>query len=177
MNSPPDCQSIPLELSFIGKPGKQAKGYYYRLKIYNDGRGPAKQVEVFASSLLKKNENNNFEVVSSFIPMNLRWSHFEGWFAPAILPKMYRHCNLGKTPHPQKHPEIWGRWTVFFLTLHVIPNNGGERVPPGLYRLGLKVAAENIKKPIEATLEINNSGEWYEEEEEMLEKGIIIRQV
>lgn len=181
VHSPPDSHKIPLRLTFLygQKPEREAWGYYFRLKIFNEGRGPAHQVEVFADKLLKKNaESGVFEVVTDFIPMNLRWSHFEGWFASAILPNMYRHCNLAQTTEPRQYPERLGRNNlILFLTLQVIPNNGGEQLPTGVYRLGLKVAAANLKNPVTGTLEISNSGTWFDKEDEMFENGISIRKI
>ena len=45
---------------------------------------------------------------------------------------------------------------------------------PGTYRLLITVAAANAE-PVTKTLEITLTGDWYDEQDEMLGRGIIVR--
>lgn len=172
-HSSPDAHKIPVNMFWTGIAGNPW-GYSFSPRIHNDGRGPAHNVEVFASRL-SKYDGTDFREMKAFIPKNLSWSQFDEWFAPAILPNMYRHCNLGVTTDPRDYPEGMGPRTILFLTLQGIPNTPGYQITPGLYRLFLKIAAENINKPVEAIMEMDISGDWFSEEDDMLRQGMKIR--
>jgi len=101
---PPDCQKIPIRNTTTGQ--DLAECYYFRIWVENKGRTSAKNVEVFAKELKKKNESK-FEKVSLFCPMNLTWSHFGEMLFPAIHPGMGKHCDVFHIVHPSKRSCIF----------------------------------------------------------------------
>lgn len=185
---PPDCHSIPLVRTDLktGETLLEAPCYYLRLRVDNSGNQKAESVEVFAAELLKCQADGQFKEVESFLPMNLRWAHYREIIFPAIVPGVYKHCDLGHIIDPQLRsgfPPEDKSWenvppekTVLSLDTAVKPNTRSYLIPPGKYHLVLLVAAANAK-PIKKTLEITLTGDWYEDEKRMLGEGIGIREV
>jgi hypothetical protein len=182
---PPDCQILPLLLTHpeTGKQVPSQKALYLRLWVENSGRERATYVQVFASELKQKQSKGEFTGVSEFLPMNLRWSHSHEVFAEAISPDMGKHCDLAHVyvlpenvlsfptiAKPYKSP------TVFQLDTEVVPSSLSNILGPGVYRLTLKIAASNAK-PVVRELEIDFSGEPFEDAFQMLTKGISVRNV
>jgi len=177
--SPPDCHQIP-----IGQPPLEADGYYFRLRVTNLGSQKAELVEVFAAELSSRLPDGRFEIVKSFLPMNLSWSHLHGLFFPAISRGIYKHCDLAHIIDPQKRhqfayedkswPNIPSQKTILSFDTVVKPNTLSHLVPFGVYRLVILVAAANAQS-IRKTLEISLSGDWYDDEQQMLSEGIGIK--
>lgn len=157
--------------------------YYFRLRVKNEGRVSAKSVEVYAASL----EGDSTD--RKFIPMNLSWSHGRSVepsghrliYFPSISPKMEKHCDLGHINHPKfRHFKrasslgIQPEETDFQFDLMVEPSSLSDVITKGKYRLHLIVAAVNAK-PKQSVVEISLSGQWHEQESEMLEHGVTIK--
>lgn len=179
--NPPDCHKIPI---VHPKEPVVADGYYFRLRVTNSGSQKAESVEVFAAELSERQPNGTFEVVKSFLPMNLVWSHVKWVFFPAISRGIYKHCDLAYIIEPRKRkafpfedkhwPNIPPEKTVLSFDTAVKPNTLSHLVPLGVYRLVILVAAANAKS-VRKTLEISLSGDWYDDERTMLKEGISIR--
>ena len=178
--TPPDCHK-----SFIrDKDGRLVCDcFYFRLRVYNDGNVAANMVEVFVSFLKKKLEDGTFQNVSSFLPMNLIWSHIGKMYFPSISPKMYKHCDLGHIiapnhrqliPFERNDKIVKGNETIFSFDQIVKPHNRGYLIGPGKYILEVVVAAENASPKVQQ-IEINHTGKWYAGEDEMLKDGIDIK--
>ena len=93
-------------------------------------------------------------------------------------PKMGRHCDLGHISDPARKaatgdeiPDVAAEKTIFHLELEIKPATGSHLLPPGYYRLELRVAAANAR-PITKTLEINHTGQWFIEEDKMFDEGV-----
>jgi hypothetical protein len=160
---PPDCHKTPIRVE-----GVVEHAYYFRLWIENNGRGPAEQVQVFVSRLLRRDADGEFRQVSEFLPMYLRWTHVDELSVPRIQPGMGRHCELGR---------VLERWPVGFeLLLEVAPLTGRHVLPSGTYRLELRIAAANAA-PVSAVFELAFDGVWRDDEADMLRDGVGIRRV
>lgn len=152
--------------------------YMFRLWIENQGRSRAADIQVFASSLESTNDGGlSFMKVDGFLPMNLLWSHAikePEVFAEGIAPTMGKHCDLGYVAHPPARaalghelPSVGLDMAVFCLSLETAPNTKSHLIPPGDYRLTLRIAGSNCEA-IEETLRIKLTGMWSENEVHML---------
>lgn len=180
--SPRDCHKTfitkrqsPLRLSENG-----TDCYYLRIRVKNEGNRRAEMVEVFVADLLKKQADGTFKRVESFMPMDLLWSHIRKPFFDIISPGMEKHCDVGHIIDPAKNAEFGYKKdpgediqdkTWLSLDLEVKPNTMSHLLEPGIYRLTLLIASSNTK-PIEKTLEINHTGEWFSDETKMLSEGV-----
>jgi hypothetical protein len=158
---PPDCHLTPVVHDEV-----ENFAYWFRIWVRNDGRSSAEQVQVQASGLLRRSENGRFEEIRQFLPMNLRWTHTAAIYAPRISPGMGLHCELGRI--------MRGQPDNFELLVEVQPFTGWHRLPPGVYRLVLALAAANADASPFA-IEIEVRGGWAEREEEMFRDHIVIR--
>lgn len=182
----PDCHKT--EMTFYnnntGAVLARSDCYYLRLWIENTGNQRAEKVQVFVSKLFRRHADGSFAEDKSFLPMNLRWSHSPpppiraNIFAEGISPQMGKHCDLGHILDPEKRERfginlgnVSANKTILELELEIIPNTLTHLIPPGVYRFELKLAAANVE-PVTKTLEINHTGDWYQDENEMFAKGI-----
>ncbi len=181
--SPPDCHFINIHATMNGRPMYTFPSYYFRIKVWNDGRYRAETVQVFAEKLEKKTDKG-WVRVEKFLPMNFLWSHVRQPYMDTIPPKMYRHCDfahiiipgarrsdfLEREPSPRDvddYPD-----TIMSFDLEVKPNNYGHLIYPGTYRLSVLIAASNAK-PKRQIIEYSHM-KWFNDENEMLEKGITL---
>ena len=188
--NPPDCLSVPWTGRFLEPDGQTIRVvasdcYYARLRVTNMGNRPAEAPEVFAKQLSKQQADGTFKRVASFLPMNLYWAGIREIIAPAIPPKeMFRHCDIAHILDPEKRKQLPGEhnvWsgiatdrTILSFDVNVPANNLGHLVPFGVYRLDLLISAANVQ-PIERTLEITLTGDWYSDEASMLSDGLGVR--
>ena len=116
--------------------------------------------------------------------MNLRWSHIHKLNYPAISPGMYSHCDMAHVidpPNRSKFDTEDKKWdhipqnkTILSLDTIVKPYSLSHLFPFGTYRLAVLVAAANVK-PIKETIEITLTGDWYDDEDQMLSEGVGVR--
>jgi hypothetical protein len=177
-NAPPDCHKMSVMIQtnkgYLG----HVDGYYFRIKIINHGKTKADNVEVYAHSLEKEQNDGNYSTISNFLPLNLNWTHFETPILPAISPGMDRHCNLGVIFPPGNRADLnmqdlpdAGNDTIFSLALSIYPTTLSHLIKKGKYRLHLKIAASN-SAPVSKIIEIEMDGAWADIESEMLNKHI-----
>ena len=158
--------------------------YYLRLGVQNSGRQKAELVEVYAAGLEERQADGTFRSVDSFLPMNLLWSNYRQEYLPTLSPEMRKHCDLAHIIHPQERKNFPGEdktWpnvpqekTVLSFDTVVKPDTQSYLVPMGTYRLSIIITAANAK-PIRKCLEVTLPGDWYDDEQVMLGKGIGIR--
>lgn len=183
--APPDCLKIPMTgRGPAGELVAVADCCYLRLRVSNRGNRQAESVEVFAGGLSRRQADDTFKEVGSFLPMNLLWADYHKVFFPAISPGMYRHCDLAHMIQPEKRAAFSGedkQWpgvpptkTILSLDTAVKPNTLSHLQPHGQYRMDIVVAAANAK-PIKRTLEITLTGDWYDNESQMLSQGVGVR--
>ena len=188
--SAPDCHKTEMTL-FEPKTGvviDKCGCYYFRLWIENTGNHRAEKVQVFVAKLLRRHANGSFMEDKSFLPMNIRWSHSQlspgpEIFAEGISPEMGKHCDLGHVLDPSKRDKfginlqsVAAGKTIFEFDLEIAPNTLSHLIPPGVYRVELKLAAANLK-PITKTIEINHTGEWFADENKMFSDGLGMREI
>jgi hypothetical protein len=152
---------------------EKADCYYFRLWISNEGNARAEKVQVFTAKISKRSVDGTFRPVGEFLPMNLRWANTHEIFAEAISPGMGKHCDLGHMTHPnalvllqENHPDVPPGKTVLALDTEVKPNTKNHLVPPGTYRLELRIAGANCS-PVATTVEITVTGDWCDEQAKM----------
>lgn len=191
--TPPNCQKTkynhPLNATIFSVPASafhhamddeilKLDCYYLRIWVENNGNRSAKQVQVFASKLLKQRADLTFGEEEWFLPMNLKWSHSPDSdpeiYAERISSKMGKHCDLGHIIDPKERGQIPGEdrsdipsnQIILSLDLETKTNTLSHLVPPGVYRLQLKVAASNCE-PVTKCLEITLKGEWHDDQDKM----------
>lgn len=184
--SSPDCFKISIKcLSISSKVERPVDSYFLRFRVINKGRKRAENVEVFASKLTKKRQDNDsYEEVVSFLPMHLTWSFYGEIFIPTLSPKMFRHCDIAHIINPKNRhdcdgeaghrPDVKDNETVLSFDTIVKPHTLSYLQEPGSYRLTVVVAANN-SEPVERCLEIDLSGTWSDEETDMLTNHVKIR--
>ena len=188
--NPPDCHKTYLERQFLhgDKSVNKIRGdcYFFRFNSKNEGNRRAERVEVFISELQKQQASGEYKKIDSFLPMNLTWSHVGGIFYDAISPKMRRFCDLGYILKPDDRRlfsesddpnlNVPSNKTIFQFTLETAPYTMSHLIPPGKYRLIIYVASQNTK-PIEQKIEINHTGNWYDDERKMFSEGVNIKKI
>lgn len=174
---PPDCVAGPVNLldgSFV------ADSVYLRVWVENVGNATARNVEVYAKELRRRRADTNWERVSAFPPMNLRWANLGTIYFPSIAPEMGKHCDVGHVVDPARRHllkedaprlDLTNQQSSLAFDLMVAPNHRGHIVGPGEYQLDILVAAENVR-PKKAKVVINLRGPWYPDEATMLRDGV-----
>ena len=188
--SAPDCHKTKMSrLSNTGQVLMSSDCYYVRLWIENIGNQRAEKVQIFVSKLFRRHADGSFVEDTSFLPMNLRWSHAQSSplgpeiFAEGISPKMGKHCDLGHILDPGNRIKfginllnVPENETILELDLEIAPNTLSHFVPPGVYRIELKLAAANMA-PKTKIIEINHTGDWYPDENKMFTDGIGMKEI
>jgi len=187
----PDCHKTVMTLydKNTGRVLDSSDCYYLRLWIENIGNQRAEKVQVFVAKLFRRHANGTFVEDKSFLPMNLRWSHSQpsplgpDIFADGISPEMGRHCDLGHILDPNKRvsfginlSNVAAGKTILEFDLEIAPNTLSHLIPPGVYRVELKLAAANMA-PKTKTIEITHTGDWYTDENKMFAYGIGMRAI
>jgi hypothetical protein len=182
-----DAMKLPLIDKKSGLQIENGWAYYFRIRIGNEGRIAAKSVEVYASFLEEKTIGGQFKR-RKFIPLNLAWSHGRNIhpqnqrliYFPSISPDMKKHCDIGHIQHPTLRTKeltsflkIEPQEIDFQFDLIVEPSSLSHIIAKGEYHLKITVAAVNAK-PIEEIIKISLSGEWFDDDKEMLTKGVVL---
>lgn len=173
--SPPDCHKI--ESTVTDQNGNVISSqdtYYYRLRIRNDGNLQAQDVEVKLLTLWKKHPNGRYYEDHNFLPLNLVWSHSLGKIitTPKIQPKIFKHCDLCHTINTPSGLLI--QFDTDIIPNRVTQNRYPTIIDSGKYRLKIVIVANN-SKPLYKTLQIDFTGHWYNDEEEMFRNGLSIK--
>jgi hypothetical protein len=89
---------------------------------------------------------------------------------------MGRHCDLGAIADPKcttlkDLPGVQKGQATFDLVLEYSLPEDEQRLPPGEYRITLKIGSANTK-PIEKRVRATISGTWTEDPEEMFGKHL-----
>lgn len=164
--------------------------YYYRLKIWNNGKISAEKVEVILTNVFKK-ERDDFKKIKSFPLDNLVWSipNEEGKrkiYLDYISPNTYKYCNLGHINNPSFHNNfsyefnqkipIKKNETIFCFDVFFKSNILYYIVSPGEYKITIKVGCSNAAT-ITKEYSIVITGKWYDDESKMLIKGLEIKEL
>jgi hypothetical protein len=147
--------------------------YWVRAKVENSGQTRAEKVQVYASKLAKLGADNRFENIPTFLPLNMKWTNSPpggpGAILDGISPKMGAFCDIVAICNPAN--TFWNKpagtppnTTVGQLQLEAF--TGAEMLPPGTYRLTLRIAAANVE-PIDKVFEFKHTGTWIQDDAEM----------
>jgi len=172
--NPQDCHKMPLmpKNTKTGSYLQIGECYCFRIWVENTGLKRAYQVQVFAAELKRKHADGYFKKVESFLPMNLKWSHYENKiFAEGISPKMGQHCTLGLIRALDGSCDKTKSDFKFELETEVVPSTRSNEFGKGEYQLLLRIGASNCA-PLEKIFQINFKGKWYDDENEMFSDGI-----
>ena len=174
--SPPDCHMIVVAVS-----GVTANALYLRLRVWNRGDIPAKDVEVFAAQLRRRDPSQKWQVAGTFLPMNLLWSHMgKMTHLPMLSPGTFKHCDFAHVIDPAKRPttiednpnlNLTSNQTSMRFDVMVYPNHKGDIVEPGNYELDLVLAGSNCR-PTHHVAVIELTGTWHSNEVHMLGSGV-----
>ena len=172
-------------------PSITADGYTIRISVKNITpflkiKSRIEEAEVFLAKLDRKEQDGKFHPVQGFEPANLLWSHT---FPPnptfptftSIAPNMERFCFVGRLLKPsdrQNFPlfdkaSLDKDKTCLQLDVSTSRHTKEHIIPPGRYRLKCVIGGANVNG-ITKNFEISISGEWFEDELEMYEKGLSI---
>lgn len=173
---PPDSHQIELihygqQMLSTGMPlvietGRE-RTLYVRAKISHKGGSPGENAEIMITSFKEFDKNDRLVEVSNFLPMNLVWSHFQPRTNIIRVPKkLFRHCDFG-------HFVKKNGKAILILDTIVEPNviASGEKpnnFKGGKYQFELLLSGDNIR-PVKKKFNIEFSGDWSENEEEMLD--------
>lgn len=151
------------------RPDGQAvgKSLYTRVRVSNEGGVAAENVEVFVSEV-RSVQGNDKQVVPTFLPMSLTWSHFAPPSSTVRIPAgLYRHCDLGR--FQPIHDRV-----VFVMSVIVQPNPvAGGAIPhvleAGTYEIDATITGDNVA-PTETSWKLTFDGHWEEDETAMLQR-------
>ncbi|MDL1984735.1 MAG: hypothetical protein LWX54_11215 [Deltaproteobacteria bacterium] len=181
------CTPFCKKLLFIAKDDseKKADGYALRIKVKNVNplfhtKTRAECVEVFALRLLKKRTDGSFQPIQEFEPRNLLWSNSFYPFSD-ISPEMERYCFIGRLINPKDRHNFPDfdvesynmNETCLRIDVDIARNTKEHIIPPGTYHIECLIGSANTKA-FKKTFEISISGEWFDDEIRMYEKGLRI---
>lgn len=161
--------------------GAEANGYFLRFCVKNrSALTRAFRVEVFASELLRKGTDGKYHPYERFEPLCLLWSHSFQPFTD-LSPGMERYCFIGRIVDPaERHnfpsfnsDEFSQNETCLAIATEIERHTKPHIIPGGTYRLRCLIGGANLKA-LKETFEISISGEWFDDEIKMFEKGFHI---
>ncbi|MBP9772471.1 MAG: hypothetical protein KBD26_01430 [Candidatus Pacebacteria bacterium] len=169
---PPDCHQITLSDLNSGK--HISNCIYIRICVIHLKGATAKNVEVIISNFWEIDNYGTRKISKKFIPMNLIWSHFRTQLIQ-IPNGIFRYCDLGYiAPMAAKNT---------YLKLDTITQPGmvsGGEFPnifkAGKYEFELVLTGDNVQ-PKTQCWSLDFDGVWVENENEMLAKHIIIKEI
>jgi hypothetical protein len=167
---------------FSGKPPWNGDRYFVRIRVENIGKTRAEKVQVSLSKLAKRALDEKFEDISTILPLNLRWSNSPPEGAVMVLDgissKMSAFCDVislwnPANPNLRRPSGTPENVTVGQLELEVRPPNDTDLLPPGLYRLTVRIAAANVE-PADRVIEFNHTGAWTDDDVSMRRDHLVV---
>lgn len=152
--------------------------YFFRLWVKNTGH-LGERVQVYVDSVSREMGDGRTELVTDFIPMNLRWADSptdKPLIFETINPAMGRYCDFAAVSAPTNPTEALrdgmaqGEVT-FNLQTQVTPNTQGNRLKPGKYKIKLLVAASNAT-PKGFSIALEWSGRYMEDPARMFGEAV-----
>lgn len=145
---------------------------YVRILVEHKGGDPAENVEVMLTQCWEYGDAGRVPR-SSFLPLNLSWSHFQPRQHTIRVPVgLFRHCDLGYLVQQENT-------VAFRFDTIVQPNTVGDDrslpnvVGPGRYEIEVQISGDNTRTTKDRwILEID--GEWDSSEERMLSEHLRI---
>jgi hypothetical protein len=176
--SPPDSHKIPMRE--IASQRILYNTYYIRARVMNFGNYQLEDVEAMVTDLTKKELNGQFKKEENFLPLNLVWANTHEITKSKIQPKLFKFLDFGhisetKNINLKDFNSPTSSKVVLLLDVEVAPNTGSHIIFPGEYRIKLIFAANNLS-PVEKIYSLVIADEWTEDQQEMLEKNIFIKE-
>lgn len=176
--APPDCHKTSFYRSDVDR--KVCDTYYFRFRVENSGNFYAENVEAMVTEVYKK-KYDQYERMTSFLPLNLVWSHYRQMTMPKIQPKLFKHLDFGYILKPElgylERFSITERPSVIFeLDIAVRPNTGSHILLPGDYKVKIIFAGNNVN-PIEKIYKVVIKDAWDDNEERMLQNNVLIEEI
>lgn len=94
-----DTMSCEKSVLILKNEGTPFDLYYLHLWIENEGKAAAEHAHVFASKLFRKESDGRWKELSSFLPLNLSWTHEPQdscSFLDRLAPQTGRYCDLAR---------------------------------------------------------------------------------
>jgi hypothetical protein len=138
---------------------------YVRIRVSHLRGRPAENVEIMVSNVWKQEAGGSWEVLQTFLPLTLAWSHVRT--ASIRVPAgLFRFCDLGRF-----QPGDAGRAIFVFDTI-VQPNPvAGGVIPnllsPGVYRFELVLGGDNTNR-VTTRWTLEFPADWSDDEATML---------
>jgi hypothetical protein len=176
-----DCVSVPF--------ANGAPTIHMRVRVKNNGRAAARNVQVYADTV-ERAEGKYWEIVPTFPALNLTWADRpdltpSGGVLPWLPSRESRRSDLGHIVDPGRRRDsgldtelnptlkLNDDEVSFTFSTVIKPNHKGYIIPPGTYRLSISLSAENAA-PQRRSITLTVHGPWYQNPEEMIEKGFDI---
>lgn len=182
----PDCVQMPVVVRYsvpVVEDLQQWTGncYFFRLWVLNAGH-LGERVQVYVNSITRQMGDGRDELLTDFIPMNLRWADSPAGnpiIFETINPKMGRYCDFAAVSEPSNPTErpregMADGESTLNLQTQVTPNTQGNRLRPGIYRIHLLIAASNAK-PKAFTVALDWSGRYMADTARMFGESVKIR--
>lgn len=120
-------------------------------------------------------EGNKKEERKTFLPMNLKWSHYGTIDMSRILPRHFRHCDIGSFRFTGDNKVI-----LVFDTATQPNQVEGDKYPnvleSGRYQIELIIGANNVET-FTQVYEISFNDDFYKTEKDMFLKNISITKI
>jgi hypothetical protein len=185
----PDCNRIRLDVrgpvqTAVGiqiQTFVSAETHYIRVRVRNDGKLGAQDVEVSVLEVRHKgNADRVFKPMAMNTPWGLIWAHFASHVLPRLPVGSERHIDIGHVVDPQKRSEIDGedrpgsdpKKTLFCLAFFVKANTAEYLLDPGEYEIDFRIFAANSKPSEVFTFSLNHTGKWFLDEAQMYRDGL-----
>lgn len=149
---------------------------YVRIRVRHRGGSPAENAEIIASDLWRLDGGRRIPV-PTFLPMSLKWSHFQPSTITTRIPRNgFRHCDLGALLPSDLFgysPPVSGE-PRFRLDTMVQPNPvaGGE-IPnvlsPGRYEIELRLTGDNVRTVAERWIIVFEAA-WSDDAQTMIDR-------
>lgn len=177
--APPDCHKAVFRVLQTGQ--FRSYCYYFRFKVKNKGNYQMEDVEIMVDDVREKVPHGEYQNRTDFLPMSLNWSYYRSPTMPKIQPKFFKHCDLGYLiKADDANLEQFGKTkktnVVFMIDLVKSTFIGSHILEPGEYKIKINVGANNLK-PIQKQFYLKFKDEWLDDEQEMFEKNVEIREI
>jgi hypothetical protein len=116
--------------------------------------------------------------------MTLVWSHYRTSVLDHIPPKLFKYCDFGYIIDPRYTYSLTQQYInpvsagtiILDMDFEVRPNTGSSIITPGIYRFEIILTGQNFKK-IKKIFEINLPNYWDDNEQQMLNNGLSIKEI
>lgn len=183
---PPDCMMLRWGQQESVESGIQVSTkpiYYLRIRVENTGKRKAESVQIRVTKVMKKQLDGKYAISEEFPPMNLHWANSHQVFLPTIHPNTYEHCDLAHILRPSDRGMLFEQrtWDGVDPNKTILSVDTADKsyslphlLPPGSHRLHITISSADTK-PLQKIVEVDLSGQWYDDEKTMRSQGVAVR--